>query len=309
VSRARIGFLVAAALGAAACGGGSKSGTASRAGTLAALLRGPGAEVALTQGTSDYAVGAVRITFLVIDSHAKPVDRPRARVWVGRSLDSPPLVTAEARLEPIGVPGKSEAASGDVTQIYVARLTLSRPGKYAIVARPEGASIKAFGDFSVAVHPRAPAVGSRAIPSQTPTIASTHGDLAALTTASPPDRSLLRYSVAGSLKAHAAFVLVFATPKFCTSRTCGPVVDVTQAVQREFAGTGIRFIHVEIYKDNNPARGFNRWVAQWHLPTEPWIFLVGRDGVIKARFEGSVSAAELAAAVRSSLLRRPSQVS
>ena len=76
-----------------------------------------------------------------------------------------------------------------------------------------------------------------------------------MTTATPPDRSLLRYSVADSLAAHVPFVLVFATPKFCTSRTCGPVVDVVEAVQKRFAGRGIRFIHVEIYQDNNPAMG------------------------------------------------------
>ena len=100
------------------------------------------------------------------------------------------------------------------------------------------------------------------------------------------------------MKAHAPFVLVFATPKFCSSRTCGPVVDVAQAVQRRFAGSGVRFIHVEVYTDNNPAQGFNRWFREWRLPSEPWVFLVGRDGRIKARFEGSVSAAELSAAVQ-----------
>jgi hypothetical protein len=154
----------------------------------------------------------------------------------------------------------------------------------------------------VAAHPQAPAVGDRAIPSRTPTLASTDGDLTALTTATPPDRSLLEYSVADSLKAHVPFVLVFATPKFCTSRTCGPVVDVVEAVQRRFASRGIRFIHVEIYADNNPAQGENQWVRQWRLPTEPWVFLVGRDGRIKARFEASVSVAELTAAVRATLL-------
>jgi hypothetical protein len=32
--------------------------------------------------------------------------------------------------------------------------------------------------------------------------------------------------------------------------------------------------------------------------SEPWVFLVGRDGRVKAKFEGSVSEAELAAAIR-----------
>jgi hypothetical protein len=121
-----------------------------------------------------------------------------------------------------------------------------------------------------------------------------------LTTRTPPDRALLRYSVAGSLAAHAPFVVVFATPKFCTSRTCGPVVDVVDYVRRH-SPSGIRFIHVEVYTRNDPRLGFNRWMRQWHLQSEPWVFLVGRDGRIKAKFEGSVSAAELAAAVRRDL--------
>ena len=36
--------------------------------------------------------------------------------------------------------------------------------------------------------------------------------------------------------------------------------------------------------------------------SEPWVFLVGADGRVKAKFEGSVSAAELASAVRAKLL-------
>ena len=97
-------------------------------------------------------------------------------------------------------------------------------------------------------------------------------------------------------------MLVFATPRYCTSRTCGPVVDVVDSVRREFAKTQIRFIHVEIYKDNNPSKGRNRWVEQWHLPGEPWTFLVGRDGRIKAKFQGSVSTLELGEAIRRLLL-------
>jgi hypothetical protein len=76
---------------------------------------------------------------------------------------------------------------------------------------------------------------------------------------------------------------------------------VVDSVRRQFAKKRIRFIHVEIYKDNDPAKGENRWVRQWRLPTEPWIFLVGRDGRIKAKFEGAVSRTELAAAVRAHL--------
>jgi hypothetical protein len=294
---ASVVVILAAALGAAACGGGNNTSRAAK-GTLGAELARPGPDVALIQGTSDYATGPIRVTFLVIDSKSRSIERPHARVWVGRSLDAPPLVSTEAALEPIGVPGKSEAATGGVSRIYAARFRLSQPGTYTLVAEPDGEKIQGFAKIRVARHPQAPAVDDKAIPSRTPTLASAHGNVAALTTASPPDLSLLRYSVADSIAAHVPFVLVFATPKFCTSRTCGPVVDVAQAVQRRFAGAGVRFIHVEVYADNNPAQGPNRWFREWRLPSEPWVFLVGRDGRIKERFEGSVSEAELSAAVR-----------
>jgi hypothetical protein len=282
----------------AGCGGSGTSKPQVDPGTLGAFLDHAGPDVAAVQGTADYAVGEVRVTFLVVDRQARLISKPQARVLVGTKLDAKPLLAATAHLEPIGIPGRSEAATGGARSIYVVRFRLDRPGTYTFVAQPVGAAIQAVGNLKVARHPTAPGVGDRAIPSRTPTLASTHGDVAALTTATPPDRSLLRYSVADSLAEHIPFVLVFATPKFCTSRTCGPVVDVVKAVQRRSAGRGVRFIHVEIYTDNNPAQGQNRWVREWRLPTEPWVFVVGRDGRIKARFEASVSEAELIAAVR-----------
>ena len=267
--------------------------------TLDELLKQPGEDVALAMGTADYATGLLRVSFLVIRHDGQPVYRPQARVYVAASLSSRPFAEATAVSEPIGVPGESGPAAGDVTRLYVAHVLVPRAGKYFMLAEPVGGKpIQGIANLIVRDKPLAPAVGSKATASPTPTIASTHGNFAALTTASPPDKALLRYSVAGSLAAHRPFVLVFATPKFCTSRTCGPVVDVVNAVRRRSAGKNVRFIHVEIYKNNNPTLGPNRWVTEWHLPSEPWTFLVGRDGRIKARFEGSMSVGELAAAVQ-----------
>jgi hypothetical protein len=57
------------------------------------------------------------------------------------------------------------------------------------------------------------------------------------------------------------------------------------------------FIHVEVYAKNDPANGYNRWMKEWGLQSEPWVFVVGRDGRITAKFEGSVSVQELTDAV------------
>ena len=94
----------------------------------------------------------------------------------------------------------------------------------------------------------------------------------------------------------------FATPKYCVSRVCGPVVDVVDAVRKRFEGTPVRFIHVEIYENNDPAQGFNRWVRAWHLPTGPWTFVVDSTGTIRAAFEGLVTVGELEHAVKEHLL-------
>jgi hypothetical protein len=291
--------LAALTAGCGSSGSPSKQG-APRPGSLEALWRHSGEAVALIPGTSDYSPGDVRVSFLVVDNRGRVVAPSTARVWAARSLASKPFTTTLARLERVGVPGVSEDT--DVKAMYVAHVRIQSPGTYMILARPQGAKrIGGIRDLAVSVHSQTPEVGARAFPSQTPTLASTDGNLAELTTRTPPDRALLRYSIAGSLRAHMPFVVTFATPRWCTSRTCGPVVDVVDRVRRTFARTDIRFIHVEIYAGNDPRNGRNRWVKQWHLPSEPWTFLVGRDGRIKAKLEGAFSVRELEQAVRADL--------
>jgi len=273
----------------------SEANTSPSGGALEARAKGPGPEVALVSGASDFAPGEVRYPFLVVDDSGAAVERPRARVWVARGLDRKPFQRQIAYLEPLGVAGGAHA---DVSHIYVAHLRVPRPGKYWVLAKPIGGRpIQGLGNLIARNRSFSPAIGSKAYPSHTPTIANAKGQVSRITTRIPPDRALIRYSIADSLAAHQPFVVTFATPKFCTSRTCGPVVEVVDAVRRQVGKNDVRFIHVEIYKDNDPTEGFNQWVRQWHLPTEPWVFLVGRDGRIKAKFEGSVSVAELRRAV------------
>jgi hypothetical protein len=296
-------FLVVLALAALTTGcssSGTSEGSAPKAGTLAALWKESEQSVALIPGTNDYASGRIRISFLVVDNRARVIAPPTGRVWIARSLDARPFAETTARLEDVGVPGVSTGA--DSPTIYVAHLRVPAPGKYVVLARPNGkVSIGGIRDIVVRSQSVTPAVGARAYPSNTPTLASTGGNLKKLTTSVPPDRPLLRYSIADSLSKHVPFVVTFATPRYCTSRVCGPVVDVVEHVRRKFAGSGIRFIHVEIYKNNDPRKGRNKWVAQWRLPSEPWTFVVGRDGLSKAKFEGSVSAGELGSTIKSVL--------
>jgi hypothetical protein len=280
----------------AACGT-SKRG-APEPGSLEALWKESGQSVSLIPGTSDYSPGDLRISFLVVDSRARVIAPPTARFWISRSLRAKPFAETVARLEPVGIPGVS--VDDEVKALYVAHVRVATPGHYSILARPNG-RVRIGGFYELTVKPgsESPAIGSRAYPSKTPTLADVGGRAEELTTRVPPDRGLLRYSIADSLAKRKPFVVTFATPRYCTSRTCGPVVDVVNRVRPRWPR--VRFIHVEIFQDNNPRKGPNRWVRQWQLPGEPWTFLVGRDGRIKEKFEGSVSVRELNAAIQRSL--------
>jgi hypothetical protein len=290
--------------GCGGSGGGSTASSTQPGGgeTLEQLWREPGDDVAVVPGTENYEPGDVRVSFLVTNSAGQLLTLPTAHVWVAKSLKDRPFLETDAKLERIGVPGESTA---NATHIYVAMLKLPHAGKYWMLAEPEGGKdkVQALGNVVVVKDDPPPDVGDPAPASDTPTISSSGGDLSQLTTRTPPDESLLQYSVADSIEAKVPFVVTFATPKFCASRTCGPVVDVEEEVQRRLKDENVRFIHVEVYEDNDPAKGYNQWMKEWNLPTEPWTFLVNAHGTIVDRFEGTVSVDELETAVREKLLQ------
>ncbi len=285
------------------CGG--SSGTSTRStpvaqvlpDSLEALWRAGRSAVAMIPGTSDYGPGKNRVSFLVVDKQGKLIEQPTARVWIARGLKQKPYAETTAILEPIGVPGGAKA---DAQSIYVTSVDTPTPGKYWLLAEPQGGtSVRALGNMVVRKHSSAPAVGERSVPSQNPTLqpGATPAQVKAATTAEPPDRNLLRTTVAAAMAAKRPFVVTFATPAFCQTRTCGPVVEVVQSVARRWQRKGVDFIHIEIYRDNDPAKGTNRWVNEWRLQSEPFTFVVDRAGVIRTRLEGAIGAAELDAAV------------
>jgi hypothetical protein len=289
----------------AGCGGSGKEETTvadpGGGATLEELWRQPGDDVAVIAGTANHEPGDVRVSFLVLDKEGRVALLPTARVWVARELEAKPFLESTAKLERIGVPGGAEA---DATHIYVARVRLPDPGTYWLLAEPEGnPKVQALGNVVVSEDDPEPGPGDPAPASENPTLASTGGDASKLTTKTPPDEILLEHSVADSLREGVPFVVVFSTPKFCTSRTCGPVVDVVEDVAKRYEDEDFRFIHIEVYEDNDPAKGFNRFMREWSLETEPWTFVVGADGKIVDRFEGAVSVLELEESVDAVLER------
>jgi hypothetical protein len=263
-----------------------------------------GPDVAATMGSEDFAVGDNRVVFLVVRENGALVESPTATVRYAEEDGHPR--TAKAVLQSLGAQEHGESAEPespnhiDVTQVYVAHVQASTAGRYWFVASPEGEKIQAVGTLDIKEHTATPALGEEAPASDNPTLADAPAK--DITTANPPDKELLHHSIADSLQAHAPFVVVFATPEFCVSRVCGPAVEVVQKIAQKFSADGIRFILVEIYTEHDPKKGFNRWVREWKLPTEPWVFVVDSSGTIRAKFEGAISVTELEHAVREELL-------
>jgi hypothetical protein len=285
--------LAAVVVATVGCGGGSDGETGAAR-----------ANATLVIGASDFAVGTNRLPFLVVRGDQSLVQTPRAKV-VATAPDGATVETT-ATLVPLGPHSHPEGTAPhdhpEAQDLYVATLRLGEPGRYRLRVEPQDDDVVATETIEVREQTVTPPVGGEAIESDTPTLAD--APAAEITTARPPDTELLRHSVADSLRAGVPFVLAFATPKYCQTRTCGPTVDVLENVRRRFARSGVRFIHVEIFEGNDPSRGPNRWVKEWRLPSEPWVFLVDGEGTIRAKFEGFVSEDELAAAVRTLSARR-----
>ena len=303
-----------AALALAGCGGGSSDTSSDATGESSANQEGSrtltapswaapyfskaGPEGAAIMASSDYAVGRNRVSFLLVRDDNSLVRVPTADVYYQPTKNGP-TKRAVAKLLSIGVGASTE--QDEVKQIYVANLDLPKTGKHWFVVQPRGVAFQGFQILDVKDEPQAVAIGERAPASDNPTTATQPAER--ITTARPPDTELLKYSVAESLAKSVPFVVAFATPTYCESRTCGPTVDVVEAARKQYEDRGIRFIHVEIYEDNTPGKGVNRWVREWKLPTEPWVFVVDQYGIVRDRFEGAVSVRELSSSIQRNLLR------
>jgi hypothetical protein len=193
-------------------------------------------------------------------------------------------------------------AAAEVRGVYVAQLAFTRSGKWGVelVARqPDGSSETARLTVVVRETPTTPAVGSPA-PRSRNLIASDVKDLRQISTSESPDPRLHQTRIADAIAKSRPQLIVFATPQFCTSRMCGPVVEIVRTLLPTY-GKRVVFTHQEIWQDFATKKVFST-IEEWRLESEPWIFIVDGQGMIRARFEGLVTARELETALQNVLL-------
>jgi hypothetical protein len=247
-------------------------------------------------------VGENRIGFALFDVSRKQVTPEAVALYVARPDGTRLRGPFEARKESLRVKPQfqsrqTQADLDDVDTFWVADVDFPRRGRYVVTALAQlDGEIVSTSQFEMRAGPGGPPdVGDEAIRVDTDTPRDVGGNLEAIDTRLPPIPELHQTNFADVL-GKKPVVLAFATPQLCQTRVCGPVVDVVAEV-RAATGSDVEFIAQEIYVDNDINKGFRPQVGEWRLPTEPWTFVIGKDGKVVERFEGAVSVRELQAAV------------
>ncbi len=283
----------------------------SAGGPPAALPGGP--EYSALMVSSDLAAGDNRVVFGLVDRDNRPVAADTAQVravytasGAARGMERD---TAKAQFLPWPPAGSGRG-------VFVATLSFDRagaatpehPGLWELeiaAATADGQTIQAKTAVRVTAEPATPAIGAPAPRSVTPT-AGPKVDLATISSAADPDPELYQLSVHQALDTGLPLVVLFSTPAFCVSATCGPQLEILSALKERYRGQA-NFIHIEVFADPHLIQG-NRLAAkrvpavtEWGLPTEPWTFVVDQEGRIAAKFEQFTPAETLAAALESVL--------
>jgi hypothetical protein len=187
--------------------------------------------------------------------------------------------------------------------VYWAEVDVPEAGLYTIVALARRGTGRAVGvAHAYFADDVQHAVGSKAVSFDTP-VATTPKEIRRICTRKPPD-DLHSISLADALANGKPTVVQFGTPLLCSSQMCGPVLDEVILASRH-VGSRANFVHVEEFlpgADLQPPPADLQHQSPafkaWRLTTEPWTFVIDGGGVIRARFEGPVVAAEVEAALQ-----------
>lgn len=300
-----VGCLLAL-LVAAACGTGAPATTAPApsASSPADWAQAGANEVLPIAVSSELAVGPNRFLLNIVDRQNEPLASPERTLEL-RFFDLAASTTQAANT----VAGTYLPTIAGLPGLYRATIELDSAGMWgveAVLTEPDGSTRSGRLAFSVREEFSTPAIGEPAPASNTPTAGSA-AEIATLSTDDEPIAHFYGTSVADALAAGEPFLLIFSTPAFCRTATCGPALDIVKGVAPEFDGA-VTFIHVEPYQLESvngqlqPVIENGQLVPvpsviEWGLLTEPYIFVVDAQGDVSAKLEGVASEEEIRAAL------------
>ena len=299
-SRRILPALVALALSLAMACGGAATATPSQA-TLAIPAAPARGEVEPIVATKVLEVGTQRVAFLLATSESliKAPEATVTSVFLGQGEAATETKQAGFHPWPYGVRGS-----------YTTEITFDRPGSWRldILVDDEGVERQTHVIADVAGKSTVPGIGALPPLSHNKTLPVV-GQIGKLTTDYSPDPDLYQLTIAEVAKTGRPTVVVFASPAFCTSPTCGPQTDTVSELKDGYSGQA-NFIHVEIYDDPDQIQGdlsratLAQPVHDWGISAIPdwlnesWTFVLGRDGRVAQRFEGYATLEELEVALQ-----------
>lgn len=256
--------------------------------------------------TSVFRPGRNRYAFGMLDPKTGFVFGPTAVYMAdtpGAPAEGPYPAPADLLVTEAPFRSRQAATEEDIfSAIYSAELPLERTGRESVLVMTKLKDRLVVAPTVIKVSSRSgdriPDVGEPAPRVNTDTLDSAGGDIEAIETRLPPD-SMHRTNFADVL-GRRPVALLFSTPQLCESRVCGPVTDIAEQLKAKY-GDRMDFIHQEVFVDNDPRKGLRKPLRRFRLRSEPWLFVMDRQGRVAARLEGSFGLTAIEDAIRKGL--------
>lgn len=235
--------------------------------------------------SDDFAVPRPRIPFIFFDGPEKVDDIQQVELTAFDLSHEPPLA---------GWAGSAIGYNEFEVPYWVAYPELPYAGIWGLSAEitlSDGSKMQAQFAIEAKDDAQSPDIGENVPLSQNRTL-DTEPDINKLTSGSEPIPAFYQITVANAVVDERPAVIIFSTPAFCQTAICAPVLNSVEEVF-ESLGDDVNFIHLEIYKQFNPELVLADEVAEWELSSEPWTFVLDKEGRVAARLGGPVSSHEL----------------
>ncbi len=249
----------------------------------------------LTQDEEFVSYGNVDMEFFFLSKDKPSGTAQEGPTATGTFLPIPGEVADPSQPGPKAVPASKGRG------VYQGEVTFDRAGFWAVQVTADlvdGGTAVGSNAFEVLEENKVPVPGERAPKTENLTLSSDAPQGAVDSRAASgkiPDPELHRTTIADSIDKGTPAVLVFSTPVFCVSRFCGPITDMVAELAADYSRKA-NFIHVEIWRDFQE-KAVNKAAAEWLLHDqdlqEPWVFVVGGDGRIVARWDNVATRGEI----------------
>lgn len=255
-------------------------------------------QVKLGLATIDLGIGSNRFVFGILDENSLPVRLPSVRATFMFIETEPYKIKSQMNAKFIKWPtGKSG--------VYVLNdVIFDKEGNWGLlVDYTEESGDVYIGQIAFEVKSRssAPSIGDFVPNSINKTVANGF-KISEITSSPKPDLDLYALTIKEAIHTSKPTVVVFASPAFCQTATCGPQVEVVSEVKDRY-NRAVNFIHIEIFDNPSEMQGnfskgkISPLMEEWSLISEPFTFILDHKGAVAYRFEGFVTSRELQSAL------------